>query len=83
MRSETAVRTRRKAAAAIEGGNRGVLPQVSPAVVGLAGLEPAPSSLSAIEGSPLCGPAFSEVAPNRQGQSNAFLRLISRLSRAS
>jgi hypothetical protein len=42
-------------------------------MVGLAGLEPAASSLSAIEGSPLCGPAFSQVAANRQGRSNAFL----------
>jgi len=38
-----------------------------PSLVGLAGLEPAPSSLSAIEGSALCGPAFSQVTPDRQG----------------
>ena len=41
-------------------------------LVGLAGLEPAASSLSAIEGSALCGPAFSQVAGDRQGRSNAF-----------
>jgi hypothetical protein len=28
--------------------------------------------LSAIEGSALCGPAFSQVAGDRQGRSNAF-----------
>jgi hypothetical protein len=41
-------------------------------MVGLGGLEPPPSSLSAIEGSPLCGPAFSQVTADRQGRSNAF-----------
>jgi hypothetical protein len=41
-------------------------------VVGLPGLEPGTSSLSAIEGSPLCGPAFSQVAADRRGRSNAF-----------
>jgi hypothetical protein len=30
------------------------------------------SHLSAIEGSPLCNPAFSQVAADRQGRSNAF-----------
>jgi hypothetical protein len=40
--------------------------------VGLPGLEPGTSSLSAIEGSPLCGPAFSQVVRNRRGCSNAL-----------
>jgi hypothetical protein len=34
-------------------------------VVGLPALEPGTSSLSAIEGSPLCEPAFSQVAAIR------------------
>jgi hypothetical protein len=42
--------------------------------VGLAGLEPAPSSLSAITPLPLCEPAFSQVAGDRRGSSNALLR---------
>jgi hypothetical protein len=33
--------------------------------VGLAGLEPAASSLSGIEGSALCGPPFPQVADDR------------------
>src|SRR5215218_4368210 len=41
-------------------------------IVGLGGLEPPTSFLSAIEGSPLCGPAFPQVALDRQGPSNAF-----------
>jgi hypothetical protein len=41
-------------------------------VVGLPGLEPGTSSLSAIEGSPLCNPAFLQVARDRQGRSNAL-----------
>jgi hypothetical protein len=41
-------------------------------VVGLPGLEPGTSSLSAIEGSPLCNPAFSQVAADRRGRSNAL-----------
>jgi hypothetical protein len=48
--------------------------QVRPSVVGLAGLEPAPSSLSAITRSPLCRPAFSQVVRDRRGSSNALLR---------
>jgi hypothetical protein len=43
-------------------------------MVGLAGLEPAASSLSAIGGSPLCNPAFSQVTRDRRGSSNALLR---------
>jgi hypothetical protein len=42
-------------------------PQVNPGIVGLAGLEPAASSLSGIEGYALCGPAFPEVAGDREG----------------
>src|SRR5215211_316285 len=41
-------------------------------VVGLAGLEPAASSLSGIEGSALCGPAFPQVAGDRKGRRDAF-----------
>jgi hypothetical protein len=33
---------------------------------------PAMGVLSAIEGSPLCGPAFPQVGADRQGRSNAF-----------
>ena len=36
------------------------------------GRPPAMSHLSGIEGSALCGPAFSQVARERQGRSNAF-----------
>jgi len=36
------------------------------------GWPPAMSHLSGIEGSALCGPAFSQVARERQGRSNAF-----------
>src|SRR5512133_3467225 len=42
-------------------------------MVGLAGLEPAPSSLSAIEGSAPCGPPFPQVTAERQARSYAFL----------
>src|SRR4029450_9715852 len=41
--------------------------------VGLPGLEPGTSSLSGIEGSALCGPAFSQVAGERRGRRDAFL----------
>jgi hypothetical protein len=51
-----------------------VFPQVTGHVVGLGGLEPPPSSLSAIGGLPLCNPAFSQVVRDRRGSSNAFLR---------
>ena len=50
MRSETAVRRPRTGVTAIEEDTRRALPQVRPSVVGLAGLEPAASSLSAITG---------------------------------
>jgi hypothetical protein len=68
-------------ATAIEGDHRRAFPQVDPGVVGLAGLEPAASSLSAIKGSALCRPAFSQVAGDRRGRSNAFLQ--SRVERAA
>src|SRR6266536_3966378 len=42
-------------------------------VVGLPGLEPGTSSLSAIAGPAPCAPAFPRVARDRQGRSNAFL----------
>jgi hypothetical protein len=63
MRSQTAVRRRRTEAAAIEEDNERAFPQVRAAVVGLAGLEPAASSLSEIDGEAPCYPAFSEVVP--------------------
>jgi hypothetical protein len=50
--------------------------QLKADVVGLAGLEPAASSLSGIEGSALCGPAFSQVAAERQGRRDAFLATL-------
>jgi hypothetical protein len=43
-------------------------------VVGLGGLEPPASSLSAITRSPLCRSAFSQVVRDRRGLSNALLR---------
>jgi transposase len=73
MRSRTAVHRRRAEATANEGDRRGSFPQLKAAVVGLAGLEPAASSLSAITRLPLCNPAFSQVVGDRQGRSNAFL----------
>ena len=42
-------------------------------LVGLPGLEPGTSSLSGIEGSALCGPAFSQVVGERRGRRDAFL----------
>jgi hypothetical protein len=72
MRSRTAVRRRRTEATAIEGDRRGSFPQLKAAVVGLAGLEPGTSSLSGIEGSALCGPAFPQVAGDRKGRRDAF-----------
>jgi hypothetical protein len=42
-------------------------------VVGLPGLEPGTSSLSATEGSALCGPPFPQVAGERHGPRDAFL----------
>jgi hypothetical protein len=43
-------------------------------VVGLPGLEPGTSSLSAITRLPLCNPAFLQVVRDRQGRSNALLQ---------
>ena len=67
------MRRRLTGAVAIESVQASAFPQVKLGVVGLAGLEPGTSSLSAIEGSALCGPAFSQVARDRKGRSNAFL----------
>jgi hypothetical protein len=50
IRSTNAMRRRCRRAAAIGDDNGPAFPQVNPGVVGLAGLEPAPSSLSAIQG---------------------------------
>ena len=50
---------------AVGGDNRQALSQVSPRVVDLAGLEPAASSLSEIDGRALCYPAFPLVVPIR------------------
>jgi hypothetical protein len=50
MRSETAIRRRRTPTPAVEGDSSRVLPQVKTDMVGLAGLEPAPSSLSEMDG---------------------------------
>jgi len=58
MRSQTTVRRQRTEATTIRRGNERAFPQVQCNIVGLAGLEPAASSSSAIEGSALCGPAF-------------------------
>jgi hypothetical protein len=41
-------------------------------VVGLPGLEPGTSSLSAITRLPLCNPAFLQVVLDRRGRSNAL-----------
>ena len=49
-------------------------PLVRGGMVGLSGLEPAPSSLSGIEGSALCRPAFLQVTAERQGRRDAFLQ---------
>ena len=73
MRSGTAMRRRPTGEATITVYHRRVFPQLKTGVVGLAGLEPAGSSLSGIEGSALCGPAFSQVAGERQGRRDAFL----------
>src|SRR5215212_1096665 len=50
------------------------VPLVRGRTVGLGGLEPPTSSLSAIERLPLCNPAFSQVMCDRRGPSNALLR---------
>ena len=73
MRSRTAVRRRPAEVIAIEGDHRRAFRQFSAGVVGLAGLEPAASSLSGIEGYALCGPPFPQDASDRRGQRYAFL----------
>jgi hypothetical protein len=83
MRSDTAMLWRRSGATANNGYQRRAFPQLNVGVVGLAGLEPAASSLSAIEGPPLCKPAFSQVAADRQGRSNAFYAEAARSASAS
>src|SRR4029450_12961901 len=55
--------------------NDPAFPLVRGHFVGLGGLEPPASSLSAIMGLPLCNPAFLQVARDRQGRSNALLHL--------
>src|SRR4029453_18426833 len=75
MRSETAVHRCLTEASAVEGDHWQAFPQLKAGVVGLAGLEPPASSLSAIGGSPLCDPASSQVAGDRKGRSNALLHL--------
>jgi hypothetical protein len=72
MRSKSAMRRRGTGATAIKETNESVSARQT-GVVGLAGLEPAASSLSGIEGSALCGPAFPQVAGDRKGRRDAFL----------
>jgi hypothetical protein len=69
MRSETAVRKQLLGAAAIENDHRRAFPQLNSGVVGLAGLEPAASSLSATWREPLCQAPFSQVTLDRSGRS--------------
>ena len=68
MRSETAVR-KLLGAAAIENDHRRAFPQLNSGVVGMAGLEPAASSLSAKRREPMCGTPFLQVTPDRCGRS--------------
>src|SRR4030095_8813579 len=79
MRSRTAVRRPRTEATAIEGDHRQAFPQVNCGVVGLAGLEPAASSLSEMDGRALCYPAFALVVRHRRwcrdGDALSSLRL--------
>jgi hypothetical protein len=51
---------------AIERDNGQAFRQLNPGVVGLAGLEPAPSSLSEIDGEAPCYPAFPQFALIRE-----------------
>ena len=76
MRSMTAVRPTQSPMAPpspITPTATAAFPLIRGGMVGLAGLEPAASSLSGIEGSALCGPAFPQVTLERQGRSYAFL----------
>ena len=50
-----------------------VVPLLRGHLVGLGGLEPPPSSLSAITRLPPCRPAYPQVARDRHGRSNALL----------
>ena len=68
MRSDTAVRRRRAEATATERNHGRAFPQVNPGAVGLAGLEPAASSLSGIEGSALCGQPFPRSSASVGGE---------------
>jgi hypothetical protein len=52
---------------------RMAFPLVRAGLVGLGGGEPPTSSLSGIEGSALCGPAFPQVTAERQGRRDTFL----------
>ena len=61
---------RSPSAVAIEKLTRRVFAQVKPGFVGLAGLEPAASSLSGLGGNALCGPAFPQVVSHRRWRSN-------------
>jgi hypothetical protein len=72
MRSRTAVRRHLRVAARDQSDRAGTFLQVKTDVVGLAGLEPAASSLSGIEGSALCAPASSQVTGDRRGRRDAF-----------
>ena len=65
MRSRTAVRRPSRKQPPLKEDHRRAFPQVNPGVVGLAGLEPAPSSLSEIDRQALCYPASAQVAPIR------------------
>ena len=66
MRSKTAVHRHRTEGTATERHAQRAFAQVRVAVVGLAGLEPAASSLSEMDGQALCYPAFPLVVPLRK-----------------
>ena len=82
MRSETAVRRRVTEQPRSTALNGWAFPQVNPGVVGLAGLEPAASSLSEIDGWALCYLAFPQVALihewHRDGVNHAHRRHVGR-----
>ena len=60
------MRRRCRRTAAIGDGYGPAFPLVNPRIVGLAGLEPAPSSLSEMDGRPPCSPAFFQVVRLRK-----------------
>ena len=66
MRSESAMRGRRMEESPSKETTRRPFPQVNPGVVGLAGLEPAASSLSEMDGRALRYPAFLLVVQLRK-----------------